>query len=253
MRQDLFGCHVDVLNMEETIQRVEGFIISGKPHQHVVINVNKVIKAGKDENLRRIIDSCDLINCDGMPIVWASKLLGKPLPERVAGIDLFAALVERAALRGWRVFFLGAKEEVVTKVVEIFKDRYPDLQIAGYRNGYWSQEQEQEVVDSIADSKPDILFVAISSPKKEDFLGRHQTTMQVPFAMGVGGSFDVLTGLTRRAPLWMQKIGLEWFYRFLQEPRRMFGRYFIEGSAFFGLLLQELINKRRKKDVQKKM
>ncbi|MCB1902765.1 MAG: WecB/TagA/CpsF family glycosyltransferase [Gammaproteobacteria bacterium] len=226
--------------MAETLAKVETFVESGKVHQHVVVNVNKVIKADRNPELRRIINQCDLINCDGMPIVWASKLLGKPLPERVAGIDLFTNLITRSAEKGWRVFFLGAREPVVAKVVEVFQAKYPNLSVAGYRNGYWEEQEEGAVVETIRNSSPHILFVAISSPKKEEFLGRHLARIGVPFAMGVGGSFDVVAGLTNRAPLWMQKSGLEWFFRFLQEPRRLFGRYFVEGVAFVKLLSREL-------------
>ena len=231
--------------MQQSLDRIEAFIDSGKVHQHVVVNVNKVIKADRDPALREIINKCDLVNCDGMPVCWASRLLGTPLPERVAGIDLFTNLVATAAERGWRVFFLGAREEVVTKVVGTMQARHPQLEVAGYRNGYWSREEEAQVVEGIRAANPDLLFVAISSPKKEEFLGRHLQRMQVPFSMGVGGSFDVIAGLTRRAPLWMQNTGLEWFYRFTQEPRRLFGRYFVEGLSFSGLLARELWRAKR--------
>jgi N-acetylglucosaminyldiphosphoundecaprenol N-acetyl-beta-D-mannosaminyltransferase len=126
-------------------------------------------------------------------------------------------------------------------VVSIYKVQYPAIRIAGYRNGYWKPEEEQSIVDSIRTAAPDLLFVAISSPKKEQFLGKHLREMNVPFVMGVGVSFDVVAGITQRAPDWMQKSGLEWLYRFLQEPRRMFRRYFIDDSLFFWLLAKELI------------
>ncbi len=242
-RIELMGCQIDNLSMEETLQVVEGFVCSGLPHQHVVVNVDKLVKASKDENLRRIINECALINVDGMPVVWASRLLGKPLKERVAGVDLFEALLKRSAARGWRVFFLGAREEVVLAVSDLYLKRYPGLTVAGYRNGYWKPEEEAEVVAQVTNAKADLLFVAISSPKKEEFLGRYQSEMKIPFAMGVGGSFDVAVGRVRRAPLWMQSAGLEWFYRFLQEPRRMFKRYFIEDMAFFALLVKEAMRK----------
>lgn len=245
MRIEMMGCQVDNLSMSETLNTIEGFIQSGKPHQHVVVNVDKIVKASRDEELRQIINNCALINVDGMPVVWASKLLGKPLKERVAGVDLFEALMAHSAKKGWRVFFLGAKEEVVSGVARKFGDMYPRLKIAGYRNGYWKAEEEAGVVQMIKDAKPDLLFVAISSPKKEQFLGRYQAEMKVPFAMGVGGTFDVMVGLVNRAPVWMQKSGLEWFYRFLQEPRRMFRRYFIEDMYFFWLLLKEMAPGRR--------
>ena len=240
-RITLMGCSIDNLSMEETLQTIEGFIRSGEPHQHVVVNVDKLVKASRDPELRRIINDCALINVDGMPVVWASRLLGKPLKERVAGVDLFEALMRRAGEKGWRVFLLGAKEEVVSKVAATYQHKIPGLVLAGYRNGYWKGEAEEaQVVEQIRAARPDLLFVAISSPKKEQFLGRYQAEMKVPFAMGVGGTFDVAIGHVKRAPVWMQKSGLEWFYRFLQEPRRMFRRYFIEDMAFIWLFLKEL-------------
>ena len=237
------GCAVDNLNMAETLDVVEGFIRSGKPHQHVVVNVDKIVKANRDPALRQIINDCDLINADGMPVVWASRLLGKPLKERVTGVDLFEALMARAAEKGWRVFLLGAREEVVSGVARLYPARYPGLTLAGYRNGYWTPEEEEKVVADIAATRPDILFVAISSPKKEAFLARYQAAMKVPFAMGVGGTFDVAVGLVKRAPVWMQNAGLEWFYRFLQEPRRMFRRYFIDDMAFVALFAREWVKR----------
>jgi N-acetylglucosaminyldiphosphoundecaprenol N-acetyl-beta-D-mannosaminyltransferase len=239
-RITLMGCQIDNLSMEDTLGRIEGFIHSGKPHQHVVVNVDKLVKASRDAELRKIINDCALINVDGMPVVWASRLLGKPLKERVAGVDLFEALMRRAGEKGWRVFLLGAREEVVSAVADTYQRKYPRLVLAGYRNGYWKGDaEERAVVEQIRDSRADLLFVAISSPKKEQFLGRYQAEMKIPFAMGVGGTFDVAIGRVKRAPRWMQKSGLEWFYRFLQEPRRMFRRYFIDDMAFIWLLIKE--------------
>jgi N-acetylglucosaminyldiphosphoundecaprenol N-acetyl-beta-D-mannosaminyltransferase len=242
----LMGCRIDNLSMEETLGRIEEFIRSGKPHQHVVVNVDKLVKASRDEELRRIINACALVNVDGMPVVWASRLLGKPLKERVAGVDLFEALMRRSGERGWRVFLLGARSEVVAAVAATYGRRYPGLVIAGWRDGYWQGEaQEAAVAEQIRASGADLLFVAIGSPRKEQFLGRWQETMRIPFAMGVGGTFDVAIGRVKRAPRWMQRAGLEWFYRFLQEPRRMFHRYFIEDMAFIWLLLKEMAHTRK--------
>lgn len=242
-RIEMMGCQVDNLSMEETLHVVEGFIASGRPHQHVVVNVDKLVKARHDPELRRIINECALINADGMPVVWASRLLGKPLKERVSGVDLFEALMQRAAAKGWRIYLLGAREEIVARVRQIYTERLPGLVIAGHRNGYWRADEEAAVVEQIAEARADILFVAISSPKKEQFLGAYQSRMKIPFAMGVGGTFDVAAGKVRRAPLWMQRSGFEWFYRFLQEPRRMFRRYFIDDMAFFGMLAREWLRR----------
>ena len=242
-RIELMGCYVDNLSMEETLLTIEGFIKTENPHQHVVVNVDKLVKASRDEGLRKIINECALINADGMPVVWASRLLGKPLKERVAGVDLFESLMERSVSKGWRVFLLGAREEVVSGVKDIYEKRFPGFKLAGYRNGYWKPEEEAAVVQQIKEAEADLLFVAISSPKKEHFLGRYQSEMKIPFAMGVGGTFDVAVGKVKRAPVWMQKTGFEWFYRFLQEPTRMFKRYFIDDMAFFGLLLKEFFKR----------
>lgn len=147
--------------------------------------------------------------------------------------------MKRAAEKGWRVFLLGAKEDVVSGVKTLYEKKYSGLTVAGYRNGYWKPEEEAGVVEKIKEARADLLFVAISSPKKEHFLGRYQAEMKIPFAMGVGGTFDVAVGKVKRAPVWMQKAGLEWFYRFLQEPRRMFKRYFVNDMAFLWLLAKE--------------
>lgn len=238
-RIEMMGCAIDNLSMEDTLKKIEGFIESGLPHQHVAVNVDKLVKASRDAELRNVINECALISADGMPVVWASRLLGKGLQERVAGIDLFEALMKRSSDHGWRVFLLGAEEDVVADVKSIYERKYAGLTIAGYRNGYWAPNEEAGVVGQIKESRPDLLFVAISSPKKEQFLGKYQAELKIPFAMGVGGTFDVAAGKVRRAPLWMQKSGLEWFYRFLQEPRRMFKRYFIDDVAFLRLLVRE--------------
>ncbi len=239
MRIELMNCRIDNLSMAETVETVGRFISGGGSHQHVVVNVDKMVKANRNPELLEIINSCDLINADGMPVVWAARFLGRPLKERVAGVDLFRALVERAAREGWRIYFLGARQEVVSRVVEVFCREFPNLQVCGWRDGYWKPEEEAQVVEEIRRSRPDILFVAISSPKKEQFLGQYAREMGIPFSMGVGGSFDVVAGRVRRAPLWMQKVGLEWFFRFLQEPKRMFRRYFVDDAAFLVLLWRE--------------
>lgn len=224
----LFGVPIDNLTMDETVERIDAMIRSGQSHQHVVVNVDKIVKLQSDPVLKEAVLGCDLINADGQPIVWASRILGKPLKERVTGIDLFAALVKR----GHRMYLLGARQEVVAKVAELVKP-------VGWRNGYWEPAEEAGVVAAIRAAKPDVLFVAMSSPKKELFLAKWKAELQVPFVMGVGGTFDVVAGVVQRAPVWMQRCGLEWFYRLVQEPRRMWRRYLVEDMKFFGLLVRE--------------
>jgi N-acetylglucosaminyldiphosphoundecaprenol N-acetyl-beta-D-mannosaminyltransferase len=238
-RVKIFGLQIDNLSMEETLKKIDGFILSGRPRQHVVVNVNKVTAAAKDPKIKEIINSCDLVNVDGMPIIWASRLLGRPLKERVTGVDLFYRLLERAVEKGYNVYFLGATSDVVKSVIETARSKYPGLKIAGWRDGYWKESDETDIVKAIKDASADILFVAIPSPKKEIFLNNHLERLGVSFVMGVGGTFDVFSGKIKRAPLWMQKSGLEWFYRFIQEPVRLFGRYFFQGFEFVGLTIGE--------------
>ena len=232
------------LSMQETLQIVDSTISKGEQLHHVVVNAGKIVAMQKDLQLRQSVNKSDLINADGQAVVWASKVLGKPLKERVAGIDLMVNLVQLAHQKNYKIFFFGAKEEVVKKVVETYTNKYSPNIIAGYRNGYFKKEEEQSIAKQIVESGANILFVAISSPTKENFLFENKTLLQkVNFVMGVGGSFDVVAGKVKRAPLWMQKIGLEWFYRFAQEPKRMWKRYLVGNSKFIGLVLKEAYTK----------
>ena len=175
---------------------------------------------------------CPLINADGASVVWAAKKLGVPLKERVTGIDLFENLIKLANDKGYKIYLFGAKEEVVVKLKNMFEEQYPNLQIVGYRNGYFTEADEPEIVKDMAESGADMMFVAFSSPKKEYWVNKYLKQLNIPFVMGVGGSFDVMTGVTNRAPIWMQNHGLEWFYRFIQEPRRLWKRYIIGNWQF---------------------
>ena len=215
-RVELFGTPVDAMTMAETVASIREMTQLGTPHQHVVLNAAKVVQLDRDPRLREVIRRCDVINADGMSVVWASRVLRRPLPERVAGIDLFERLVEAAYEDGESVFFLGASDEVVRSVVSTFKARYPGLRVAGYRNGYW--DDDEAVVREVRLAKPTYLFLAIPSPRKEFWLNQHLDALGVPFVMGVGGSFDVVAGKVARAPRWVQRIGCEWVWRLGQEP-----------------------------------
>ncbi len=234
-RYRIFNTYVNALSLDETVAEVERIIADGVPTQHVVINAAKVNLIEDDPDLADIVNACPLINADGASIVMAAKLLGVPVTERVTGIDLFLRLVEVAAKNGYGIYLFGAREEVVTKVKRIFEETYPALRIVGYRNGYFSEEDEPQMVEEMAASGADMMFVAFSSPKKEYWVHKYLEQLGIPFVMGVGGSFDVVAGVTDRAPMWMQEHGLEWLYRFMQEPGRLWKRYIV-GNARFALL-----------------
>lgn len=242
MKIDFLRIPVDSLTMSETISMIEDAIEQNKRINHVVINAGKVIAMQTDNQLFSSVVSCDIINADGQSIVWAARFLGKQLPERVAGIDLMQHLVYLAYKKRYKCFFLGAKEEIIKKVVDIYAKRYGFSIIAGYRNGYFNKEEEPEIAQQIANSGAQLLFVAITSPLKENFLHEYREVLSnVNFTMGVGGSFDVISGITKRAPEWMQKNGLEWSYRLIQEPRRMWQRYLVGNSKFVWLVLKEKV------------
>lgn len=241
----ILGVRVDLIDLSRTLDIIDEFIAARKTRQIVVVNAAKIVKAQKDTQLKKIIEQADLSGADGMPVVWASRLFGQRISGRVNGTDLMEALVLKAQQKDYRIFFFGAKQEVVEKVVATYKELFPALQVAGYHNGYFSKDEEKQVAEKIGDSKADILFVAFGTPKKEKFISAYKDIMNVPVIHGVGGSFDVVAGITKRAPLWMQKSGLEWFYRFLQEPSRMWKRYLVTNSLFIYYLLLHLLRLRR--------
>lgn len=243
-RVNILNTTIDNLSSQETLQIIENSIVNHKQLHHVVVNAGKIVEMQSDFQLRQSVNESDLINADGQAVVWASKLLGKPLKERVAGIDLMINLVEMAHQKKYKIFFLGAKEYVVKKLVEDYSKLYSKDIIAGFRNGYFRKDEEQAIAKQISESGANILFVAISSPTKENFLYENKELLKnVNFIMGVGGSFDVVAGKVKRAPQWMQTSGLEWFYRFIQEPKRMWKRYLVGNSKFIYLVLKEKLTK----------
>ncbi len=235
----ILGTPIDNLSMTETLDFIATAIQNGVHLHHTVVNAGKIVLMQRDLQLRESVINADLINADGQGVVWASRVLGKPLKERVAGIDLMEELVRLASRNRYKVFLLGAKETIVKSVVDHYSKKYSPEIIAGYRNGYFKKEEEPAIARAIADSGANILFVAISSPTKENFLYQNRETLhKVNFIMGVGGSFDVVSGLVKRAPRWMQQAGLEWLYRVAQEPKRMFKRYMVGNARFIALVLK---------------
>ena len=239
-RVNFLNVPMDPLTMEESVQIIKQRIKTGTFTQHVVVNVAKIVNSRKDPLLREAVVNCDIINIDGMGVVWGARFVGLDIPERVSGIDLFYNLLVMASREGMPVFLLGAKEEIVKKTVNLLEKKYPALMIAGFHHGYF-WDDEMKVVDQIRNSGAKLLFVAITSPKKENFINKWKEQLNVDFVMGVGGTFDVVAGKVKRAPLWMQNYGLEWFYRVIQEPGRMSKRYFITNTIFALLLIKEKI------------
>jgi len=225
------GVAVHPWTMAQTVAAIDHALAAGRFVQHAVVNVAKLMSARRDDSLRAALAACEIVSIDGMGVVWGARALGVPVPERVAGIDLFHELLALAERRGHPVFLLGAREQVLERAVTVLRRQHPALQLAGWHHGYF-WDHEQALVARVRASGARLLFVAVSSPAKELFVHRWREALGVGFVMGVGGTFDVVAGYTRRAPRWMQGAGLEWAWRLAQEPRRMWRRYLLSNGEF---------------------
>jgi len=207
------------------------------------VNAAMTVISQNDKLITNAINGSDIVNIDGMSVYYSLKLLGLKIPERIAGPDIFYNLVKLSAQKGYKPFFLGAKATVLDAMIKIFKLEFPSLDIAGYHHGYYDDSNMEAISKMIEDSKADMLFMGITSPKRELFTNKYYHISSVPVWKGVGGSFDIYAKLIKRAPLWIQKIGMEWFFRLCQEPGRMWKRYLITNTVFIMMILGELFRK----------
>lgn len=235
------GCPLDALSMRETLALIEAAMREKKALRQGVVNVAKLVTMQRDEALYRDVTASDIINIDGAGVVFGCRLLGHNVPQRVTGIDVMQNVLTLCAQQGFKPYILGAMPEVLAKAKANIMATHPPLQFAGAQDGYYDQSRETEVINAINASGADCLFIAMPSPHKERIMAQYRGTLQVPFIMGVGGAVDVLAGHVRRAPLWMQHAGLEWFFRLLQEPRRLFKRYWTTNWRYGFLVLQALL------------
>jgi len=221
-RANILGCQVDLVNMQEALEFIEQVIEQrARDIQVVTLNAEIIYQATQNEELRHVINQASLVTADGIGTVWAARTLGYSQKERVTGIDLLQNLCSRSALRGWKIYLLGAKPGVAEQAARVLEQTYPGLNVCGSRDGYFSPTEEKEIIKEIKTQKPHILFAALGAPKQEIWLSRNRSQLQVPVCMGVGGSFDVIAGVKRRAPDIFIKLNLEWLYRLLSEPARI--------------------------------
>ncbi|HJX45931.1 MAG TPA: WecB/TagA/CpsF family glycosyltransferase [Patescibacteria group bacterium] len=241
---------VNILNIQvynfttdEAIKRIEVLTKAGKQRFVVTPNVDHIMKLQNDAEFRQIYDNASLVLADGMPLIWASKFLGTSLKEKISGSDLFPKLCKVAAEKGYRLFFMGGRPGAALKAAEVLRDRYPDIQIVGTYSPPFGFENDREendkIVRAIKNAKPDILFVGLGAPKQEKWIYKYRNDYQVPMSIGVGVSFEFVSGMVKRAPLWMQRVGLEWFWRLMMEPKRLWKRYLVDDPVFFWLVLKQ--------------
>lgn len=238
---ELFGLKYDMHTEKQTLDAISKAIAIDNKKYFIRsdINVGTIVSSKDDPKIKEYINNSDIVNIDGMGAILGVKLLRKPLPERVAGADLFIKVLGLAEEKGYSVFFLGATEEVNKLTYLTAKKHHPNLNVAGRHDGYFFNAIES-MVNDIAKCAPDILFVGIKSPEKEYFISEWSKQLNSKVLMGVGGTFDVYCGEITRAPIWVQQVGMEWFFRMLQEPRRMFKRYMHSNYSYLKMLISEL-------------
>ncbi len=216
----ILGVRVDALTYADLLERMAEFIAGGKPHQIATVNPEFVMEAQRNESFRAVLEQADLCIADGVGLLWAARRQGQRLPERVTGSDALPRIAERAAQTGWRLYLLGAGPGVAEQAGRILQARYPGVIISGAYAGSPADAEAAEIIARIRAARPDVLFVAYGAPQQDLWIAKHKATLGVPVMMGVGGAFDHLTGVRRRAPAWVQRLNLEWLFRLLTQPWR---------------------------------
>jgi len=219
---EIVGVNIDNITLTDAVIRIEGYLDGDGLNMIFTPNSEILVDAVKDIEFAQILNSGDLVVPDGIGVVMASKFYGEPFNERVAGYDLMCRLIELAYIRNKSIYFLGGKEGIAEEAAERLRQKYKDIKILGVHNGYFDDEEEKLIINDIINLKPDIVFVALGAPKQEKWIFNNRHNLPSKIAMGVGGSIDVVAGVTKRAPDFYQKAGLEWFYRLIKDPKRIF-------------------------------
>jgi len=234
-----FGVRINPLSISEFVEIIEDGIKKNTQIVQSGVNASSIVEIKQNRELLQAYNNCDLVNIDGMSLVWALRIFGYKIPSRVACPDLAEKVLKLAELNNFNVFMLGTGKDQLQSAVINISSQYPNLKISGFHDGFFKEDEEHGIVELINESKPNILFLGLPSPKKEFFVEKYKKQLNVNYILGVGGYFDILAGAIKRAPVWMQKVGLEWFYRFLQEPKRLFKRYFVGNMIFLRLVILE--------------
>ena len=252
-RVNICGVDFDNITMEQSLKSIEELIEKKKRATVFHPNVDCVCIAKNDRELMEIYKKSNLNLPDGMPLIWASKLLGRPLKEKISGPDLLPKVCELASRNKYSIFFLGGRDGVAKRAAEVFKNKYTGVRVAGFYHGYFDKKgnENSEVISMIRERRPDILVVAFGTPLQEKWLNDNLKELDVPLCIGAGAAIDFLSGNIPRSPEWMQKAGFEWLFRLILEPRRLWKRYLIRDMKFFYLLLCQLIGRKRRVESSK--
>jgi len=245
---DILGTPVSSLTMDELFSDWELVIQEGQKAQVCITPVNSIMAARATARVQTIYKNADYVLCDGVPVKWASEFLGTPIKQRITGLDVLPRVFPFALKNNFSIFLLGASPGVAETLKKVMEANHPGVQIVGtfvppFR-AVFSEEENQQMIQAINAVKPDILLVSLTAPKQDIWIADNLAGLDIRLAIGIGGAFEVAAGMINRAPGWMQKAGLEWFYRFLQEPKRMFKRYFVEAPVFIPLIIKQRFNTR---------
>ncbi len=242
-RVNLLDMWIDKIDITEAVAHIDSFVRAGRPHQVMTVNVDFLRLGVENRAFHQLINAADLAVPDGMPLLWGARLLGDPLPARVTGIDLIVECAKLAVVNDYKIFLLGAGPGVAEAAAQVLRQRCPGVRIVGTYappvTSAFSAEEDDKTVRLIQEMQPDMLFVAFGAPRQDEWIRAHMQRLNVPLCMGVGGAFDMLAGRVRRAPGWMQQAGLEWAYRFVQEPTRLWKRYFVDDLPIFLRLMAQ--------------
>ena len=243
MKQRLFDINIDNIDMGECVQIIDKLVQSKRFNYVVTPNVDHIVKLQSDKEFKEVYNNADLILTDGMPLVWYSKIVNKPIKEKISGSDLFPKVCELSSKKNYKVFLLGAGEGVAEKAKKNLENKYKGLNIVGTYSPKYGFENDEKYINNmielINDLNPDILAVGLGAPKQEKFIYKYKDRLKVPVSLAIGASIDFEANVIKRAPIWMQKSGLEWFYRLIKEPKRMFKRYIIDDMKFFKIALKD--------------
>jgi N-acetylglucosaminyldiphosphoundecaprenol N-acetyl-beta-D-mannosaminyltransferase len=238
---------IDNLNSGAVLEIIDNLIKRRRNGFLVTANTDHMMKLQKDADFKDAYNNASLVLADGMPLIWASKFLGTPLKEKISGSDLFPLLCETASRKGYSLFFLGGREGAAEKTADVFRNKFPNIRIVGVYSPPFGFEnnlnENYKITQMIKVAKPDILFVGLGAPKQEKWIFKHKNLYEVPVSIGIGASFEFVSGFVRRAPVWMQKCGLEWSWRILMEPKRLWRRYLIDDMQFFWLILKQKLKR----------
>ncbi len=249
---NVVGVLIDNMTMTEAVSGIDAFIETRRPVHVVTPNVDHIVKIQKDAEFRKVYENAGMILADGVPLLWGAWLLETPLKEKISGSDLLPKICEHSVQKNHRLFFLGGRPGAADRAKELLEKKYPGIQIAGTYCPPFGFEKDdfenQKIIRMLLEMKPDILFVGLGAPKQEKWIFQHKHDYQVPVSIGVGASFEFISGMVKRAPLWMQKYSLEWLWRLMSEPGRLWKRYLVEDMEYFWLLSQQYLRKSPKKE-----